>query len=94
MENWPFSIFLLFQRKNLPFLNKRQAFGLKYCPCPLEKYLETKILVTYRSKKTGTLSASDLIIRCGEYDLTSSEVERYQHQERNVETFTVHPYFR
>ena len=39
------------------------------------------------------MSVDGLMVRCGEYDLTSSEVERYEHQERDVKSFTIHPYY-
>ena len=36
--------------------------------------------------------AKDLKVRCGEYDL-GSEDEKTAHQERNVRTYTLHPFY-
>ena len=36
---------------------------------------------------------TDLKIRCGEHDLKSSETEILPHQDKKVETFTIHPFY-
>jgi len=34
-----------------------------------------------------------LKVRCGEYDLRSSDIERYPHQDRDVASYTFHPFY-
>ena len=47
----------------------------------------------FRSKDGNPLSADDIKIRCGEYDLKLGEIDQYDYQDRNVDTFTIHPFF-
>ena len=46
-----------------------------------------------RPKDGKRLSADDLKIRCGEYDRKSNAIELFKHQEREVDTFTLHPLY-
>ena len=48
-----------------------------------------------------TLPASELKIRCGEYDLKSNKadctencIEQFVHQDRSVSNVTIHPFYR
>ena len=47
----------------------------------------------FSSKDGNPLSADDIKIRCGEYDLKLGEIDQYDYQDRNVDTFTIHPFF-
>ena len=47
----------------------------------------------FRRSDGSTLVPGDLKIRCGDHDLEDADKEQFELQERDVETFTIHPYF-
>ena len=55
--------------------------------------LKLDLCSIFRSKDGNPFSADDIKIRCGEYDLKLGEIDQYDYQDRNVDTFTIHPFF-
>ena len=39
------------------------------------------------------MTAENLKVRCGEWNLESSDFETHPHQERDVKAITIHPYY-
>jgi len=91
---WPHVCIILHNKDNLPLptiiMNEETIIGEASLIAP-------KVLLTaahlLQSKDGNPLSADDIKVRCGEYDLKLGEIDQYDHQDRNVDTFTIHPFF-
>jgi len=91
---WPHVCIILHNKDNLPLptiiMNEETIIGEASLIAP-------KVLLTaahlLHSKDGNPLSADNIKIRCGEYDLKLGEIDQYDYQDRNVDTFTIHPFF-
>lgn len=54
-------------------------------------HIDTLIEIFF--KLCRDINPSSLIVRCGDWDITDDSTERFSHQDRNVESISIHPRF-